>query len=156
MWLPDISSSFVLFTRSEGSKHRWRSGWPPATASSWLFILDYLRVCSVYLSLALTESKWRMFFWHLQAGPGTIAEVLIRGLPISWTTSSLEFWDILYYSSKYHYHSLGLLNLSKDIMKLGELVLQFVGHLRVTVSVCYCIMFSFTLPKTVSVNWFFS
>jgi len=41
-------------------------------------------------------------------------------------------------------------------MKLGELVLHFVGHLRVTVSVCYCIMFSFTLPKTVSVNWFFS
>ena len=23
-----------------------------------------------------------MFFWHLQAGPGTIAEALIRGLPI--------------------------------------------------------------------------
>jgi hypothetical protein len=88
LWLPDVSSSFVFIHQIRGFEtqmEKWMAACDciitkfcplPVTLRViwWLFILDYFRVCSVYLSFALTESEWRMFFWHLQAGPGIIVE----------------------------------------------------------------------------------
>lgn len=72
--------SFCFDLRLEGSKSRWRSGWALAIASSQRLVLGLMEELMVFFFFYCFYLG--MFVSCLQAGPGTIAEALIRGLPI--------------------------------------------------------------------------